>query len=270
MGKMDDLDKIQETFDILIIQYKSVIENIKLGYEMCDYQININQYLTTSTDFVITQFIKSPEKPTDELATYIDNQYQLTQSLNQLFIIKSFGINKLPTQLEHHICIEDQRSLEWLELLKFYKCGNSINNAIPFVNCETNFNLIRGCVGEKMVIDLIDWNMLVDEDSRPISKCICGLLVETKGLLGSIGIAPDLLIVSKINQVIPIEIKTIVSDPNIVNKKFLREIKLASKQLETSINLINQIMETNTFGLIVFCFIHNNVITIKYKKYLII
>jgi hypothetical protein len=116
---------------------------------MCNYPININQYLTTSTDFVITQFIKSPEKPTDELATYIDNQYQLTQSLNQLFIIKSFGIGRLPTQLVSNICIEDRRSPEWLELLKFYKCGNSINNAIPFVNCETNFNLIRGCLGEK-------------------------------------------------------------------------------------------------------------------------
>lgn len=183
-----------------------------------------------------------------------------------MFIIKSFGIDNLPTQLASNICIEDQRSLEWLELLKFYKCGNSINNVVPFVNCETNFNLIRGCVGEKLLFDLIDWNMLVDEDSRPISKCMCGLIAETKGLAGSIGIAPDLLIVTKTNQVIPVEIKTIVSDPNIINKKFLREIKLASKQLETSVNLINQIMRLNTYGLIIFCFIHDNEITIKYKK----
>jgi len=269
MGKIDNLDKIQKIFDILIIHYKSVIENIKLGYEMLNYQINIDEYLSNSTDFVITQFIKSPEKPTIELTTYIDEQYQLTQSLNQLFIIKSFGIDKLPIQLVSHICIEDQRSHEWLELLKFYKCGNSINNIISFVNCQTNYNLIRGCIGEKMIVDLIDWNMLVDEDFKPVSKCMCGLIVETKGLLGSIGIAPDLLLVSKTNQVIPVEIKTIVTEPNIINKKFLREIKLASKQLKTSINLINQIMDINTFGLIVFCFIHNNEITIKYKKYFI-
>lgn len=268
MGKMDDLDKIQQVFNVLIIQYKTVIEDIKLCYKMSDYPININDYLSNSTDFVITQFIKSPEKPTVELSTYIDNQYQLTQSLNQLFVIKSFGINRLPTQLVLHICVENQRSPEWLELLKFYKCGNSINNTIPFVNCETNFNLIRGCVGEKLLVDLIDWNMLVDEVDKPVFKCICGLIVETKGFAGSIGIAPDLLIVTKTNQVIPVEIKTIVSDPNIsVNKKFLREIKLASKQLETSMNLINQIMKINTYGLIVFCFIHDNQITIKYKKF---
>lgn len=63
MGKMDDLDKIQQVFDTLIIQYKTIIENIKLGYEMSDYPINIDNYLSNSTDFVISQFIKSPEKP---------------------------------------------------------------------------------------------------------------------------------------------------------------------------------------------------------------
>lgn len=267
MGKMDDLNKIQQIFDVLIVQYKTVIEDIKLCYKMCNYPINIDNYLSNSTDFVITQFIKSPEKPTVELATYIDNQYQLTQSLNQLFLIKSFGIGRIPIQLAPHICIENQRSPEWLELLKFYKCGNSINNVVPFVNCETNFNLIRGCVGEKLLVDLIDWNMLVDEVDKPVFKCMCGLIVETKGLLGSIGVAPDLLLVTKTNQVIPVEIKTLVSEPNIINKKFLREIKLASKQLETSMNLINQIMRINTYGLIVFCFIHDNQITIKYKKF---
>ena len=63
MGKIDDLNKIQQVFDILIIQYKTVIEDIKLIYEMSVYPINIDNYLLNSTDFVITQFIKSPEKP---------------------------------------------------------------------------------------------------------------------------------------------------------------------------------------------------------------
>ena len=269
LGQLDNLNKIQQIFDILVNQYKLIFEDIKLSYKMNEINVSIDEYLLSidKPDFIINEFIKSPEIPTPELANFINNQYQQTLSLNQLFIIKSFGINKLPTELLNHICIEDQRSHEWIELLKFYKCGNSINNTIKFIDCETNFNLIRGCVGEKLVVDLIDWNELVDEDLRPVSKCICGLIVETKGLVNSIGIAPDLLLITKTNQIIPIEIKTIVSDPNIINKKFLREIKLASKQLDTSINLINQIMEINTFGLIVFCFIHNNQITIKYKKY---
>jgi hypothetical protein len=232
LGHLDDLNKIQQIFDILINQYKLIIDDIKLSHKMTEINVSIDEYLLSkSTDFIINEFIKSPQIPTPELANFINNQYQQTLSLNQLFIIKSFGINKLPTQLLNNICIEDQRSPEWIELLKFYKCGNSINNTINYIDCETNFNLIRGCVGEKLVVDLIDWNELVDEDLRPVSKCICGLIVENKGLSNSIGIAPDLLIITKTNQIIPIEIKTIVSDPNIINKKILREIKLASKTI---------------------------------------
>lgn len=265
MGKINDLDKIQQIFSILIDQYQNIIQDIKLSYEMYKVPINVDEYLLNSTDFVVNQFIKSPERPTQQLAEYIDTLYQSTQSLNQIFQIKSFGINTLPEQIIPHICIEDQRSPEWLDLLKFYKCGNSINNAIPYVDCETNFNLIRGCIGEKLLVDLIDWNKLIESDS--VSKCICGLIVETKGLCSSIGISPDLLLITKMNQIIPVEIKTIVSDPDIINRKFLREIKLASKQLETSINLIEQIIGIKTYGLIVFCFIHNNQIHVKYKKY---
>lgn len=275
LGYSDDINKIKQIFDILINQYKLIIEDIIQTHKfneinVLEIKVLIDEYLLSidKSDLVMmSEFIKSPEIPTPELETFVNNQYKQTLSLNQLFIIKSFGLNKLPTQLLNHICNEDQRSPEWIDLLKFYKCGNSINNTINFIDCGTNFNLIRGCLGEKLVVDLIDWNMLVDEDLRPVSKCICGLIVGSKGTADSIGIAPDLLLVSKTNQIIPIEIKTIVSDPNIINKKVLREIKLASKQLDTSINLINQIMRTNTFGLVVFCFIHNNQITIRYKKY---
>jgi len=161
--------------------------------------------------------------------------------------------------------LENQRSSEWLDLLRFYQCGNSINNTIPFVNSDTNFNLIRGCLGEKLLVDLIDWDKLIGE---PVSKCMCGLIVETKGLVNSKGIAPDLLLINnKINQIIPVEIKTILTEPDIINRKLLREIKLGSKQLNTSIELIEKITNTKTYGLIVICFIHLNKITIKYKKY---
>lgn len=154
-----------------------------------------------------------------------------------------------------------------MELLKFYKCGNTINNTIPFIDAETNYYLIRGCLGEKLVVDLVDWTELIGE---PVSKSMCGLLVETKGLENSKGIAPDLLLVNtNSNQVTPVEIKTLVSNPNIVNRKLLRDIDLASTQLDTSIELIEKNTGIKTYGLMVFCFINLNQITIKYKKYLI-
>lgn len=111
----------------------------------------------------------------------------------------------------------------------------------------------------------MDWNELVGES---VSKCTCGLLVETMGLEGSKGVAPDLLLVNTISsRVIPVEIKTLVSEPNTINRKLLRDIDLASKQLNTSIELIEKNMGIKTFGLMVFCFIDLNKITVKYKKY---
>ena len=120
-------------------------------------------------------------------------------------------------------------------------------------------------MGEKLLVDLIDWTKLI---GTPVFKCMCGLLVEEKDVKDSKGIAPDLLLIyTDSKQVIPIEIKTIVSEPNIINRKILREMDLASKQLDASIDLIEKITLVKTYGLMVFCFIHMNQITVKYKKY---
>lgn len=266
LGKINEFIEIQQLFSILINQYQIIIQEIKQNLDFENVSINLDLYMSKQTDYMISEFIKSPEKPTLELANYIDQQFIITGSLNKIFELKSFGCDLLPKSIKNHIHVENQRSLEWLNLLKFYKCGNTINNTIQFVDCLTNFNLVRGCLGEKLLIELIDW---VDLVGGSVSKCICGLLVETKHLLGSEGIAPDLLLIdTNSNQVIPVEIKTIVSEPNIINRKILREISLSSKQLDTSIQLIDKITKTKTYGFMVFCFIHDNTITIKYKKYL--
>jgi hypothetical protein len=267
LGHQADLLGIKKIFDCLILQYQQIILEIKSSYNMEEIQINMVTYLTNTSDFDIQEFIKSPEKPTLALANWINEKYQLSGSLNKIFEMKSFGCDLLPTSLLEHIHTENQRSSPWLDLLKFYQCGNTINNSIPFVDCEINFNLIRGCLGEKLVVNLVDWDKLVGE---PVSKCMCGLLVETKGLEKSIGIAPDLLLVNtNSNQVIPVEIKTLVSNPNIVNRKLLRDFDLASKQLNTSIELIEKNTGIKTYGLMIFCFIDLNQITVKYKKYFI-
>lgn len=273
LGNIDDLDRIQQIFSILINQYELIIKEIKQNLDMVFVTVDLD--LTNSIDLTINEFIKSPEKPTQELANFVNHQFTLIGSLNKIFELKSFGCDLLPDLLQDYIHLENQRSLEWLDLLKFYQCGNSINNHIPFVDCETNFNLVRGCLGEKLLINFVDWEKLI---GFKVTKCMCGLIVETKGLKDSIGIAPDLLLICQeilsnniSNQdkslVIPVEIKTLVSDPDIINRKFLREIQLGSKQLDTSIDLINKITNCRTFGLLVFCFIHDKKITIKYKKY---
>lgn len=265
LGKILNQKEISNIFKILLDGYKLIIDELKQNLNLSTYDLDLNNIIIT--DFGLKEFVNSPEKPTTQLANWIDNLYSQTNSLNKIFELTSYGYDELPILLKNHIHVENQRSSEWLELLKFYKCGNTINNQINYVDCNTNFNLIRGCLGEKLLIDYIDWNKLVGFN---VSKCMCGLIVETLGLKDSIGIAPDLLLVGSNSNsdkkiIIPVEIKTIVSDPEIMNRKFLREVQLGTKQLDTSIGLINKITRTTTFGLLVFCFIHNNKIIIKYK-----
>lgn len=265
---IENLNVIKNIFNILITQYERIIQEIKTSYDMVDIGFDLDAYISTltnnSADFAIREFCKSPEKPSPELGEWINAKYHQAQSLNAIFEIETIGCDVLPQTMLAHIHMCNQRSTEWLDLLKFYSCGNSTNNVIEFIDCETNYNLIRGCLGEKLLVDLVDWDKIV---GSPVSKCICGLLVETKGVKDSKGIAPDLLLITDSSLVIPVEIKTIVSEPNIVNRKFLREMNLASKQLDTSIQLIEKITNNKTFGLMVFCFIHSNQISIKYKKY---
>jgi hypothetical protein len=267
-GFVSNPGQIQNIFQILLNNYCQIINEVtqNLNFLQCDIDPNN----IDTHNFLLCEFIKSPEKPTIHLSNWIDNLFSQTKSLNTIFELNSFGCENLPDVLIHHIHLENQRSSEWLELLKFYKCGNSINNQINYINCETNFNLVRGCLGEMLITNYVDWNKIVGFD---VKKCICGLIVEKKGIKDSFGIAPDLLLIgyeqnyAKEKIVIPVEIKTLVSDPDIINRKFLREISLGSKQLDTSIQLINNTTGTKTYGLMVFCFIHNDKITIKYKKY---
>ena len=275
-GTIVNRDEIIKYFDTLINHYEKITETFSeqlcmsiVKYPTYDDLVQITKQNVSSDiilpNIIFNEFVKSPEIPTDALQTHINELYSKTKSLNQIFVLNTFGCENLPDALRQHIHTENQRSSEWLRLLKFYQCGNTINNTIEFKDTLTNFNLIRGCVGEKMIIDYVNWNELAQTN---VSKCVCGMLVETKDLAGSRGIATDLLLIcTQTQNVIPVEIKCLVSEPNVINKKFLREIVLAKKQLDTSIEIIENVLGTKTFGLIVFGFIHNSTITIGYKKY---
>lgn len=107
-----------------------------------------------------------------------------------------------------------------------------------------------------------------------VMKSMVGLIVEEKNNPKSIANAPDLLLIgidleiSPNPIIIPIEIKTITSEPNTINRKFLRDVTLSNKQLTTTLQLIHKMTNIRTYGFMVFCFIHMNKITIKYKKYI--
>lgn len=122
LGHQTDLANIKTIFECLIMRYEQIILEIKSSYDLKEVLIDLNICLTNLNDFTISEFIKSPEKPTSELDNWINTQYQLSGSINKIFVIKSSGCNLLPTTLLTHVHTENQCSSQWLDLLKFYKC----------------------------------------------------------------------------------------------------------------------------------------------------
>jgi hypothetical protein len=293
---------IQCIFDILIKSFDDIIKLSEVKWKTIESSnLTFNNFLQLDETqiLILNEFIQSPEKPSELLIELINEllQNQILEStseptnqlqLNKLFEMKSFNCDKLPENfLTNHVYKENQRSKEWLNLLKSYSCGNTPHNQqLSFIDVLTNYNLIRGCLMEQYLISYIDWNMFDSVDSvvstelsskptkptKPelLIPCLCGLLVESKSndcnKQTIKGIAPDLLLINKINntnQIIPVEFKCLVSDSEQYNSKYYREIKLAQKQIIRSQEIINKTLNSPT-GLIIFGYIWNNKITIKY------
>ena len=100
----------------------------------------------------------------------------------------------MPVHVKNHAIIADQRSNEWLDALKFYKCGNN-TGVIPCPDdnwVSHYYNLIRGSIVELIVMKTVDLSSFFPH--QKISKINLGLLVKEKGIEGSPGCAPDLLL----------------------------------------------------------------------------
>lgn len=309
LGNCIDLN-IQQIFNILIQNYEEIVIEITNKYTWKEIKLELSNTETNYLSLNLTQlkildeFIKSPNEPTDELINLLTefnninsinsaNISNIDLSLNNLFQMKSFNTKFLAKDfLSNNVYETNQRSNEWLELLKSYNCGSGNNGQINFVDFKTNYNLIRGCLMEQLLITNIDWvfltnelinstnnstNNLTNNTTDLVIPCLCGLLVEQKtndiDLRKSInGIAPDLLLIKKNQltnheQLIPVEFKCLPTDPNIHNSKYFREIKLASKQIKNSLNIIkkNETYANTEFGVIIFGHLWNNQITVKYS-----
>ena len=303
LGNCIDLN-IQQIFNILIQNYEEIVIEMTNKYVWKEIKLKL---LNTDTNYlslnltqlkILDEFIKSPNEPTDELINLLTefnninsinsaNISNYVLSLNNLFQMQSFNTEFLDKDfLLNNVYETNQRSNEWLELLKSYNCGSGNNGQINFIDFKTNYNLIRGCLMEQLLITNIDWpnllnelinstNNLTNNTTDLIIPCLCGLLVEKKtddiDLRKSInGIAPDLLLIkknqlAKQEQLIPVEFKCLPTDPNIHNSKYFREIKLASKQIKNSLNIIkkNETYANTNFGIIIFGHLWNNQITVK-------
>jgi hypothetical protein len=122
--------------------------------------------------------------------------------------------------------------------------------------------LIRGNVAENIVLNSL--KELNDNTLLSGQLIQVGLLVEEKKL-GSMGIAPDLLIKQNTGSIIPIEIKTVIGKINKNNTSFRREISLAKRQLNSSKQILKDLNPLNEAWIIVM-FLENDQCSIEAAK----
>ena len=168
---------------------------------------------------------KSSGKPTLE---FIEQMKQIAsmETFSQLFILPTSNIELLPEILQDRCFKEAQRSPEWKQLMLFYQCGNSTVLEKPPINIcwvEYYYNLIRGCIIESLIINNTDFKEIMGVSIKKVS---IGLIVKQRDLKNSPGCAPDLILITEDQEIIPVEIKSIISKP-INNKDYRRDKHLA-------------------------------------------
>ena len=267
-GKEGDIYDALDTVKELIISYENLVineinNNIPWNKEILDTLNNPTQI----NDEVFEEFMNSPLECNDSFIEKFSqyhgninstNEDSQRLKINELFETKSNTFNEIPKELHSIIEDCDQRTPEWQRLLKFYTCGlNTGLSEIPEgVNpLKVRYNLFRGCIIEEFATKYINENIneiLSNYNLTEYQAYSVGLMVKEKGLQGSIGAAPDMLLIDKNLNIISVEIKTMKCSFKL-NADYRRALDLATKQCKT----INTITKNCKKGLIAMLWYNN-------------
>jgi hypothetical protein len=161
--------------------------------EMMDITINP----TALENELFSNFLKSPITATDLFCEEFKKVCP-DMALNGHFPLECLNVDKLdPDFVSEHVEAVDQRSPEWLSMLKYYQCGQ--NSATKEYDSKEDgdwvayhYNLIRGCISEMIITNNTDFtDCFAGETIISVDKIMVGLLVKEKKEK-SLGIAPDL------------------------------------------------------------------------------
>jgi hypothetical protein len=228
-----------------------------------DNKLEYNYKNVIFNDMILmNEFYKSPLVPTDTFISQMklinpDKQLNIFAIVDYCSTIKKIFdfSDELQLFIDTYCDMCQPRTIEWVEKLNYYQCGNSTNSLIctsdiysDWVN--TYYGLVRGSFIETIIIQTADFNKALDMVVQPF---VCGFLTETKEK-NSKAISPDLLLIDSITQkIIPVEIKAIVGNCD-YNRFLLKEIKLARLQLSNCKDLLRD--KYYGFGLIIIMFIN--------------
>ena len=202
-----------------------------------DLPVNLIKNPTELDDQLYKEFINSPDECTDRFSELFKafNPDRYEGVIGSAFKIRSQNVNCLPQWLRDLVYDCDQRSEEWQKLLKYHTCGR--NSGIePYEGddwVKFYYNLIRGCIGELMVIHNADFSVVAK--NCDFDKIVVGMMVQEK-IKGSMGISPDLLLRIGSN-IFPVEIKCVMYPPS-DNSEMRSRIKLAKLELQSSAKIL--------------------------------
>ncbi len=230
-------------FELIKIFHQKFSEIIVETYPKFSNNLNtkiLNQFDRNTLPTIKLQelYFKNPIFLNTEFCKLWANKYNI--NLHDPFISPSNNVSLIKEyfpNIYQRIHLEAQGTQSWKKLLNFYNCGSN-TGIIPLSPSfeeweiiQKRSNLIMGLVGENICLNNINY--------QNYKLVRLGLVVKEKNKINSDGCAPDGLLVSfKKKEIIPIEIKTISSEPNDGNI-FKREFFLATKQLRTATEILN-------------------------------
>ena len=207
----------QICINLLIEKYIEIYKNLNELYEWNQIKIDFTKNPTKLSDELIFEFFKSPLTPTEKFLEH--GKYILDDNINKYFILDIYGTEFLPDQIKKYVIFEPQRSENWTKIHKAYNKDSLI--------LGNKFSMIRGAIGEMFITENTNFDLICKEH---VEKCMIGFIRDDKDNL----CAPDLLLINKNQDIIPVEIKCLPMDVcfDINNKAFYRELKLAKKQIK--------------------------------------
>jgi hypothetical protein len=265
-GKLGEKENIQTSFDNLVDHFLNIVDEHNNKHNFKHVTMSVIGNPTSLSNELVTEFIKSPITPSKKFTEIFENELG-GKSLNECFQIKSVNSEKLPIQLEKFVFTDAQRSKYWLGLIKKFTCGN--NTQIKKHGQEQDvFHLVRGAIMECFAIENIDYCSIVETN---VTKCTIGLLVEDLQE-GSIGIAPDVLLINPNNDnIIPVEIKCLNMKYPCNSRDYHRGLRLAEDQISRTKMILEKHNVHVLDGIIIFIYVwkdENNQVHIetKYSK----
>ena len=184
-------DQLKKLIDEYII-----ISQLYIDYKYIATEIPLNIHNFSLSHELLDLFLDDPIIFNDKFVRLIENMIPHNKSLNERFCDdKCVNYEHLDKEILNKTIIIPQRTKEWLNLRNFYFCG--MNKKFEIFDGENwiqeSSSLIRGSIGEKIVIDCCNFNDILNDQEPPI-KISVGMIVNEINKEGSQCISPDLLL----------------------------------------------------------------------------